>query len=108
MRESKTEHKVCEWAIKQGIKPLKLTPYGEAGWPDRFYLFFHPAIAFIEFKAPKKGPRPLQAERIAELQRRGYPVAVIRSVADGIAFLEREILLSSANSRLVTSDDKSG
>lgn len=96
-KESYVERKVTTWARQQGLLPLKLTPVGEAGWPDHFYLFLYPAIAFIEFKAPGKKPRPLQEVRIAELRRRGYPVAVIDNVESAVDFL-RETMSPNARS----------
>lgn len=72
--------------------PLKLTPMGEGGWPDHFWLFYYPFIAFIEFKAPEGRLALRQKLRIGELQRRGYPVKVIRNVQDGIAFLDAQIV----------------
>ena len=68
--------------------PLKLTPVSDGGWPDHFWLFYSPFIVFIEFKAPEGRLSLRQELRIAELKRRGYHVAIIRSVEEGIAFLE--------------------
>lgn len=65
---------------------------GEGGWPDHFWLYYYPFVVFIEFKAPEGRLALRQKLRIEELQRRGYPVKVIRDVQGGIAFLEAEIL----------------
>lgn len=92
MSESEIEGKVVEWAKSKDILPLKLTPVSDGGWPDHFWLFYYPAVAFIEFKAPEGRVALRQGLRIAELKRRGYPVEVIRSVEQGIAFLEATIL----------------
>ena len=92
MRESEIEKKVVAWSRAKGMLPLKLTPMGEGGWPDHFWLFYYPAIAFIEFKAPEGRLALRQKLRIRELQRRGYPVEVIRDVQSGITFLETALL----------------
>ena len=88
MRESEIERKVVKWSREQGMLPLKLTPVSDGGWPDHFWLFYSPFIAFIEFKTPIGVLSIRQKLRIAELKRRGYHVAIIRSVEEGIAFLE--------------------
>jgi hypothetical protein len=80
------------WAKAHDILPLKLSADSDTGWPDRFWLFYYPAVAFIEFKAPGKRPRKLQELRIAELKRRGYPVEVIDDVDAGIQFLKSALL----------------
>jgi len=92
MRESYIESRVAAWARAMDIVPLKLSARSDSGWPDRFWLFYYPAIAFIEFKAPGAKPRALQLGRIAELRRRGYPVEVIDNVERGIEFLTATVL----------------
>jgi hypothetical protein len=92
VRESEIEKKVVAWAKAHDILPLKLTPISDTGWPDHLWLFYYPAIAFIEFKAPGRKPGILQILRIQELQRRGYPVKVIDNAEEGIEFMEAEIL----------------
>ena len=92
VRESYIEKKVVAWARAHDILPLKLSAHSDTGWPDRFWLFYYPAVAFIEFKAPGGKPRVLQLMRIAELQRRGYPVEVISNVEEGIRFLSAALL----------------
>lgn len=92
MRESEIERKVVAWSRTKHMLPLKLTPVADGGWPDHFWLFYYPSIAFIEFKAPEGRLALRQKLRIEELQRRGYPVKVIRNVEDGITFLEASCL----------------
>lgn len=98
-RESVIEKKVKDWAGQHGILPLKMTPHGVVGYPDDFFLGgmgekwgwpTHPKTAIIEFKKEGADPKPIQRVRIGELQSRGYPVKVVRSVEDGIEFL-REV-----------------
>ncbi len=92
MRESEIEKRVVQWAKLHDLLPLKLTPMGDGGWPDHLWLFYFPAIAFIEFKQAGKKAKLRQELRIAELTRRGYPVKVIDNVSEGITFLETEVL----------------
>jgi hypothetical protein len=91
VRESHIEGKVKLWAKAHGILVLKVNPAGTAGYPDDLFLF-NGRVCFVEFKAPGKKPRPLQAARIADLQRRGYAVAVINDIHKGITFLESAAL----------------
>lgn len=90
--ESKLEGRVVKWAKAHKIIPLKVSPVSDGGYPDHMWLFYYPAIAFIEFKAPGKAPDPRQEERIARLRKRGYPVEVIDDYDKGIAFLEAAVL----------------
>jgi hypothetical protein len=109
MRESYIEGKVVLWARQHDILPLKLSARSDSGWPDHFWLFYFPAIAFIEFKAPGGKPRALQLARIAELRRRGYPVEVIDNVERGIEFLTKTLLGTAQVSRASRkTDDNSG
>lgn len=94
MLESYVERKVKDWARKQGILVLKLTPYATSGYPDDIFLY-KGLVTFIEFKAPGKKPRLLQEIRMRELKERGFNVAVIDSISEGLAFLEATLL--SAN-----------
>lgn len=107
-RESKIEGEVVAWAKLHDILPLKFSPVGETGWPDHIWLFYSPVVAFIEFKAPGATTKPAQKVKQElhrlELQRRGYPVKVINNVADGIAFLEAQILSrASSKARYIAS-----
>ena len=96
MAESDIEGKVIKWAKIHDILPLKMNPDSDSGWPDRLWLFYYPCMCFIEFKAPGATTKPRQKYKQelqrAELERRGFPVRVITSVEDGIAFLTKELL----------------
>lgn len=87
LSESEIEGVVVAWSKAKGMLPLKLTPDASGGWPDHFWLFYCPAIAFIEFKAPGGRVALRQKLRIAELQRRGYPAEVFNDVDKAIEFL---------------------
>lgn len=91
MRESKIEGRVKTWARSKGILPLKMSPVGTAGYPDDVFLHAGRCV-FIEFKSSTGRLRPLQDVRIAELQRLGYPTAVVRTVDEGVEFLEANLL----------------
>ena len=92
MRESYIEGRVKLWAVAHGVLPLKISPMGVTGYPDDLFLFGG-RVCFIEFKAPGKKPKPLQAARIADLQRRGYAVAVIDDIKSGNNFLTEALAL---------------
>ena len=91
--EKDIEKKVCDWAKKNGILPIKFTPMGEAGWPDRIFIRNGKAV-FIEFKAPGKHTRPLQDARIRALQLQKMSVGVYDNVDHAIEFLATTLLSS--------------
>jgi len=85
--ESEVEKEVCRWAKFRRILPVKFTPMGEAGWPDRVFLYAG-RVAFIEFKQEGKKARPLQQHRIDTLRVMGFMVEVHDNVDSAIAFLD--------------------
>ena len=86
MRESKIEKDVCAWARAHGILPVKFTPMGEVGYPDRIFLYKGKAV-FIELKATGKVARPLQAHRIQVLVNNGFIAEVHDNVQTAIQSL---------------------
>lgn len=70
MDEKTTERKVVKWARDRGWLAWKLTSPGTSGVPDRMFVSPKGDIVFIEFKAPGKGPTPLQLRQLQELQKR--------------------------------------
>lgn len=89
MLERDIEKKHREKTEDQGGKLIKFLPYLEAGMPDRMRLLPIPPkyralvaqfFRFIEFKAPRKGPRKLQEHKHKELREMGFTVDVIDSV----------------------------
>lgn len=79
------------WRVATGGKCVKFPPLFYAGFPDRICLAGPPAlIIFVETKAPKQGPRPLQRKVHAQLRAWGFRVEVLdskESVDDFIASL---------------------
>ena len=62
--ESDLEKRVVKAAERKGWWALKLTCIGHRGFPDRWFIrpgTDHPEIILIEFKAPGKRARKLQA-----------------------------------------------
>ncbi len=51
-----------------------------AGFPDRVLLKHPGQIKFVELKAPKKGPRPLQSFVHKKLRKLGFEVYVINQI----------------------------
>lgn len=86
MRESKIEKEVVAWAKAHAILAIKFTPDGEVGWPDRIFLQGGKAV-FIEFKAPGKLARPLQAHRLQVLVTNGFIAEVHDNVQTAIQTL---------------------
>ena len=85
--EAKIEADSCRAAIMRGWMTTKYTSPARRSVPDR--LFFRDGkCVLIEFKAPKGTLTPGQAREIARLRSKGMPVAVCRSKAEAIKFLE--------------------
>ncbi len=90
MREKSIEQKLVK-AVKAagGICPKLVCP-GFDGMPDRMVLLPHGRLGFVEVKAPKQKPRPLQTARHLLLTRLGFKVYVLDSpeqiggIIDGI------------------------
>lgn len=88
MLEKKIETKLREEVKKQGGKAYKFVSPGNAGVPDRLVVLPDGKIAFVEIKRKGTKPRPLQVNRIKELEKLGCLVAVIDCVEDIAPLLE--------------------
>ena len=78
--EKHIEKKLVEAVRKSGgIAPKFVSP-GWNGVPDRIVLLPGGRIAFVELKAPRKKPRPLQVRRKMQLEGLGFKVFVIDGV----------------------------
>ena len=91
MRESTIEKR-----LKRGIEALgglceKFTSPGRRSVPDRLVSLPGGRIVFVELKAPKKGPTPLQAKDHARRRALGFDVRVIDTVEKVDAFLEEKL-----------------
>lgn len=88
MLEKKIETKLREEVKKQGGKAYKFVSPGNAGVPDRLVVLPDGKIAFVEIKRKGAKPRPLQVNRIKELEKLGCLVVVIDCVEDIAPLLE--------------------
>ena len=79
--ESRIELAASDYAKSLGMMTLKLNVKGQAGWPDRLYLW-NGHVWFIEFKAAKQKPRMLQLEIIRQMRILGARVFVIDNLID--------------------------
>lgn len=77
MEEKKIERRLVRMTSQMGGMALKFVSPGCDGVPDRLVLLPGGKIGFVEVKAPGKKPRPLQARRISQIQRLGFPVFVV-------------------------------
>ena len=84
------EIKFCKSVIEKGLLPLKFSPLGQAGFPDRIILKPGGKTVFAEIKAPGKKPRLLQIKRINQLAKFGFKTYVIDSLADIEDFIKNE------------------
>ena len=96
MREKKIEQKLVT-AVKKhgGICPKFVSP-GFDGMPDRLLLLPHGRFAFVEVKAPKQKPRPLQLSRHRLLRRLGFRVYVLDALED-IDKIIKEVMSNEAS-----------
>lgn len=77
MREKVIEQKlVSEVKKRGGICPKWVSP-GHDGMPDRIVLLPGRHFGFVEVKAPREKPRPLQQARHKLLRELGYPTHVL-------------------------------
>lgn len=89
--EAAIERKVSAWAKKQGILPMKLAGPNQKGQPD--HMFLHKGkVVFIEFKAFKKRPTPLQEHWLEKLTKQGFYAQWCDSADQAIACLSLYLL----------------
>lgn len=60
--------------------PVKITPLGVRGFPDKMYLGKNRVIFFVEFKRPGKKPRHLQKIWHRLLKKMGFNVYVVDKI----------------------------
>lgn len=77
MLEKKIEDLFVKRVLEMGGQALKLNSASGAGLPDRLILIPRGKIAFVEFKAPGKKPRPLQEYMFNEIRSIGFRVYVV-------------------------------
>jgi hypothetical protein len=81
MLEKYIEKKLVAEVKKMGGIAAKFISPGLDGMPDRLVLLpLGGKMAFVELKAPRKKPRPLQIRRIKQLQKLGFTCYVIDDV----------------------------
>ena len=79
--ESNIKLKASEYAKSLGMMSLKLNVKGQTGWPDRLYIW-NGHVLFIEYKAAKQKPRPLQLYMHEQMRKAGAVVLVIDNLID--------------------------
>ena len=82
MTEITTREKTIEQKLVQSVKAAgglcpKLVCPGMAGMPDRLVLLPGGKMGFVEVKAPREKPRPLQVARHRILSWLGFKVFVL-------------------------------
>lgn len=80
--ESRIEQKTTDYAKGLGMLSLKLNVVGQVGWPDRIYVW-NGHTWYVEFKAAKQQPRPIQLHVHRELAKRLAVVRVVDNLIDG-------------------------
>jgi hypothetical protein len=92
LNEKKIDLAVVKWfkhEYPQGvcIKLALVGAHGTAGWPDRLFMADGRA-AFVELKAPKKKPTPLQEARMDQLRMAGAQVGWFDNAEAAIEFID--------------------
>jgi hypothetical protein len=77
MREKVIEKKLVQSVKSAGGIALKFVSPSFDGMPDRIVLIPGGHIGFVEVKAPREKPRPLQMARHGLLRRLGFKVYVL-------------------------------
>tara|TARA_R110000764_G_scaffold35204_2_gene78730 strand:+ start:10800 stop:11072 length:273 start_codon:yes stop_codon:yes gene_type:complete len=88
MKESQVEKTIVKWAKDNGIASLKLDGPGDAGKPDRLFLY-QGKIVFMEMKATGGRPRKLQIKWLKNLEEQGFTAVWVDDVNEGIEILEK-------------------
>lgn len=86
--ESRIETKATEHATKLGMLSLKLNVKGQVGWPDRLYAY-RGEIIFIEYKAAKEKPKPIQLHIHDLLRKNDVRVFVVDNLLDATFILDK-------------------
>jgi len=89
MTERRIEHKVCDWAQKNGWYQRKFSSPNHRGVPDRVFVK-HGRVVFVEFKTVKGRATPLQLREIRLLRAHGVEAYVCRTVEQGIEILSND------------------
>ena len=84
MEEKRIERRLVRMTSQMGGMALKFVSHGCDGVPDRLVLLPGGKVGFVEVKAPRKKPRPLQVRRISQIRGLGFPVFVV----DGMEQIE--------------------
>ena len=103
-RESKIENSIKNYARQRGILTYKFVSPSQRGVPDRIFVFPGGYVLFLEFKAPKKVPTPLQMRYLKLLREQGALVAWVDSQQAGLDIIDG--LLEKTSGRKVVEDLK--
>ena len=80
MLEKRIEQRLRDEVKKRGGLALKFVSPGFAGVPDRLVLMPDGNVGFVEVKAPREVPRPIQLSRHKLLRRLGFKVYVLDNI----------------------------
>lgn len=83
IRESSVEHKVTQFAKKQGWLSYKFSSPSQRSVPDRIYIN-HGETVYVEFKRPGKTSTKAQQHEQKKIRDKGAQVFEIDSVEAGI------------------------
>jgi hypothetical protein len=88
--EKQIRDKVLAYAKSRGMLCIRQHFGGgvTVGYPDDLLLWKRRGLAFVEFKAPNKKPRPIQVYRMQEIRELGHLAIIIDDVEVGKAFID--------------------
>ncbi|MGJ9505403.1 PDDEXK family nuclease [Actinotignum schaalii] len=89
MLEREIEKQLVTQTKKRSGLAWKFTSPGTLGVPDRIILLPEGRIGFVEVKQPGCVARPIQAQRIRQLERLGFTALVLDDPADIETVLDR-------------------
>lgn len=106
MLEKQIEKNITNYINKLGGLSLKLNSI--RGIPDRLILLPSGIIFFIEFKAPKQKPKPLQLIVHNRINKLGFNVLIIDDIEKGKQLINEQIKIKKlSNSSSKTHNQES-
>ena len=99
--EGKELSRITRWLKANRINYVRLAfqPGVAAGWPDLMVLLSPGVPLFLEIKRPGKGPTPLQATRLGQLNELGFNAGWFDNADKAIAAIAATIDSIAANAR---------
>lgn len=91
--EGRLQAKTIAYAKSLGVEAIRFVfrPGVARGWPDVMFLIPGGKPLFVEFKAPGKGPSPIQRQRMVALLDAGYDAGYTDNFATACEAITRAL-----------------